>query len=102
MSSTSKLKVLSSPMESSCALGLTSRNLVFSPFVEKLYPPVCSTVPLVCKLVPVGRAIAIRAKEEQKGRVIFITIIFLSAAYYLTNSIESVPTYKGLALLLRK
>ena len=29
----------------SCVPGLTSLNLVFYFFMEKLYPPVCSTVP---------------------------------------------------------
>ena len=39
--------------------------------MEKLYPSVCSVVPAVCKPKAVGRGIAIWAKVEQKGRVIF-------------------------------
>ena len=54
----------------SYAPSLTSWNLVFSffPFKEKLYTPVCSTVP-GCKPKAEGQGIAIRAKVEQKGRV---------------------------------
>ena len=40
--------------------------------MEKLYPAVCSVVPAVCKPKAVGQGIAIWAKVEQKGRMIFL------------------------------
>ena len=54
----------------SCASGLTSWNSVFFffPFTEKLYPPVCSTVPASLQAEVLGHGIIIRAKVEQKGR----------------------------------
>ena len=44
---------------------------IFFPFIEKILAPVCSTVP-DCKPEAVCHGIAIRAKVEQKGRVIYI------------------------------
>ena len=38
--------------------------------MEKLYSSVCSSVPPVCKPEAVGRGISIRAKVEQKVRMI--------------------------------
>ena len=57
----------------SCAPGLTTGNFVFSfPFIEKLYTLVCSTVLASLQAEAVGQGIAIPAKVEHKGRVIFI------------------------------
>ena len=43
--------------------------LIFT-FIEKLYPHVCFTMP--ASLQALGWRIAIRAKVDQKGRVIFL------------------------------
>ena len=42
-------------------LHLVSKDEIFFPFKEKLYPPVCSPCLPVCKPEGIGRGIAIRA-----------------------------------------
>ena len=54
----------------SCVPTMTAR-IVFFPFIEKLFLPVCSNVP-DCKSGGVGRGFAKRAKLEKKGSVIFL------------------------------
>ena len=44
--------------------------LFLFPFIEKLYPPVCSIEPN-CKPKTIGQRIAITGKVEQKVRVVF-------------------------------
>ena len=71
----SEVEKLQNIMES-CGPGLTGWILVY--FKEKLYPPVFFFIllfalpcPPVYKPWAVGRGIAIRAKVEQRGKVIF-------------------------------
>ena len=58
----------------SCTPGLTKMEFCFFvfPFIEKVYPPVCLQCPPACNPKAEGWGIAIRAKVEQKGGVIFL------------------------------
>ena len=57
-------------------------SFFFFLFIEKLYPPVSSTLPASWKAKAIGRGIEVRAKVEQKGRLNFL---------YLSNSFSLSP-----------
>ena len=52
--------------------GVVGKTYIYKKKKKKLYPPVCSTMRASLWPEAIGREIAITAKLEKKGRIIFL------------------------------